>query len=126
MEHITIAGKDYPVLFNMATFRAIMRELKADLQGLAQKQTGPNIADTIDFMLAVAYNGMKTAAVKNESTLPFNSSDELAMHVTSVQELDPALVAYTAAWNEFLGVKPEAEAGNEETPVKKPAKKASR
>jgi len=127
METIKIAGKNYPLHYNMATFRHILTDLKTDLQGLADKAGSANMAEVFEFMLVVAFYGMKTGNLKDSSdkALPFKSVDDLANSIDKLEELTPAINVYTKAWNEFLGIKPEAEEGNEPQPeAEAPAKKA--
>lgn len=123
METINIAGKNYPIHYNMASFRHILTDLKTDLQGLAEKAGSANMAEVFDFMLTVALHGLRTAAIKNEDLPPFKTTEELAMKVDKLEQLSPALTIYTKAWNEFLGVNEAAE-GNEQQPeAEAPAKK---
>lgn len=127
METIKIAGKNYPLHYNMATFRHILADLKTDLQGLADKAGSANMAEVFEFMLVVAFYGMKTGNLKDKEALPlpFKSTEELANSIDKLEELTPAITVYTKAWNEFLGIKPEAEEGNEQQPEQEvPAKKA--
>lgn len=127
METIKIAGKNYPLHYNMATFRHILTDLKTDLQGLADKAGSANMAEVFEFMLVVAFYGIKTGNLKDNSdkALPFKSVDDLANSIDKLEELTPAITVYTKAWNEFLGIKPEAEEGNEPQPeAEAPAKKA--
>jgi len=127
METIKIAGKNYPLHYNMATFRHILTDLKTDLQGLAEKAGSANMAEVFEFMLVVAFYGLKTGNLKDNSdkALPFKSVDDLANSIDKLEELTPAINVYTKAWNEFLGINPEAEEGNEPQPeAEAPAKKA--
>ena len=127
METIKIAGKNYPLHYNMATFRHILTDLKTDLQGLAEKAGSANMAEVFEFMLVVAFYGLKTGNIKDsgDKALPFKSIEDLANSIDKLEELTPAINVYTKAWNEFLGIKPEAEEGNEQQPEQEaPAKKA--
>lgn len=127
METIKIAGKNYPLHYNMATFRHILTDLKTDLQGLADKAGSANMAEVFEFMLVVAFYGLKTGYLKDigDKALPFKSVDDLANSIDKLEELTPAITVYTKAWNEFLGIKPEADEGNEQQPEQEaPAKKA--
>lgn len=128
METIKIAGKNYPLHYNMATFRHILTDLKTDLQGLAEKAGSANMAEVFEFMLVVAFYGLKTGNLKDNSdkALPFKSVDDLANSIDKLEELTPAINVYTKAWNEFLGIKSESEEGNEPQPeAEAPAKKKS-
>lgn len=126
METIKIAGKNYPLHYNMATFRHIMTDLKTDLQGLAEKAGSPNTVTVMEFMLVVTFYGMKTGNLKDKEAmpLPFKNTEDLANSIDRLEELTPAITVYTKAWNEFLGVNEAAE-GNEPQPeAEAPAKKA--
>lgn len=125
METIKIAGKNYPLHYNMATFRHILTDLKTDLQGLAEKAGSANMAEVFEFMLVVAFYGLKTGNLKDSSDKapPFKSVDDLANSIDKLEELTPAITVYTKAWNEFLGIKPESEEGNEQQPEQEPPAK---
>ena len=126
METIKIAGKNYPLYYNMATFRHILADLKTDLQGLADKAGSANMAEVFEFMLVVTFYGMKTGNMKDKEALPlpFKNTEDLANSIDRLEELTPAITVYTKAWNEFLGIKPEADEGNEQQPEQEvPAKK---
>ena len=120
---LTIGGKVYPYRYSMAAIQRVLTLLKVNPAELEQKPIQQDFAQLVEFSLAVAYSGILSAHKIEQPGKPFAfaSPEDLAEQIESLDELQPAVEAFTNAWLKFVGT-PENEEGNEPgEPVTAPA-----
>lgn len=111
---LTIGGKVYTYRYSMAAIQRVLTLLKVNPAELAQKPIQQDFAQLVEFSLAVAYSGILSAHKIEQPGKPFAfaSPEDLAEQIESLDELQPAVEAFTKAWLKFVGT-PETEEGDE-------------
>lgn len=121
---LTIAGQTYPIRFPMGALTRIMRTMNVDTEGLQKKATSSALVEVIEFTQTVAWSGLLSGAKAEGKPATFATPADLAESVESMDELTPALQAFSKAWARFTGAdepQPEAEGEQLPPPVTEPA-----
>lgn len=102
---LTISGKEYPIRYTMAAIQRALKQMNVKPSELAAKAVSPDMADIMDFSLSVAWAGLVSGYKLQYPAhpVPFVSPEELAEAIESLQELNPAIELFSAAWLKFVG-----------------------
>ncbi len=111
---LTIGGKEYPIRYTMAAIQRALKVMNVKPSELAAKAVSPDMSDIMDFSLSVAWAGLMSGHKLEHpgKPAPFAGPEELAEAIESLQELNPAIELFSAAWLKFVGAG-EAQEGNE-------------
>lgn len=120
---LTIGGKQYPYRYSMAAIQRVLTLLKVNPAELAQKPIQQDFAQLVEFSLAVAYSGILSAHKIEHPGKPFAfaSPEDLAEQIESLDELQPAVEAFTKAWLKFVGTPEDKEGEEPGEPLTAPA-----
>lgn len=107
---IEIGGASHPLIFNMRAIESIMSELNmADFSELGDSLNSQNIAKSLAFARCCAYYGIKSGYRKAGEKFPFVDIDDFADAIDSFAEVEPAIVAFTKAIEDFFKPKKGSE-----------------
>lgn len=114
---LTIAGQTYPIRFPMGALKRIMVTMNVDTEGLQKKATSSALVEVLDFTQTVAWSGLYSGAKAEDKPVPFATPADLSEAVETMEELTPALQAFSKAWAKFTGAdEPQPEAEGEQLP----------
>lgn len=103
MNHIEIGGVQHPLLFNMAAIEAVMEDLNAtDFTQLSEHINTATISKSLKFTRICAHRGIGAGYRKLKQENPFDDVDDLADAITSFYEVEPAMIQFTKALEEFF------------------------
>ena len=107
MNTITIGGVRHPLFFNMRAIENIMAEFDLeDFTQLGQSMSANNIAHSLKFARACAYFGIQSGYKKQREQFPFVDIDDFADAIESFSEIEPVIVQFTTAVEEFFKPRP--------------------
>lgn len=100
---IEIGGVIHPLIFNMRAIESIMHDLDmADFSQLGDSLNSQNIAKSLAFARCCAYYGIKSGYRKSGEKFPFVDIDDFADAIESFAEVEPAIIAFTKAIEDFF------------------------
>ena len=110
---IEIGGVQHPFIFNMRAIESIMNDLDmADFSQLGDTLNAQNIAKSLAFARCCAFYAIKSGYRKANEKFPFTDIDDFADSIESFSEVEPAIMAFAKAVEEFFKpVKGEELAG---------------
>lgn len=107
---IEIGGEIHPLIFNMRAIESIMAELNMDdFSQLGDSLNSQNIAKSLAFARCCAYYGIKSGYRKCGEKFPFVDIDDFADAIESFVEVEPAIIAFTQAIEDFFKPKKGSE-----------------
>jgi len=106
MQEITIGGKKHPLFFNMVAIERVMQS--QDIQNFDQLATsGQGVAKSLSFARFCAFYGVQAGYKKIGEKCPFADAEAIAEEIESLEEISPALAAFTEAVSKFFAVSTE-------------------
>jgi hypothetical protein len=103
MNHIEIGGVQHPLLFNMLAIENVMDEINIqNFEELGLHITSATVSKSLKFSRVCAFHGIKAGYRKKGEKFPFGDIDDLADAIESYFEVEPALLGFTAAVEEFF------------------------
>ena len=103
MNHIEIGGVQHPLLFNMIAIESVMDDLNAtDFSQLSEHVNSAMISKSLKFTRICAHRGIEAGYRKLKQDNPFEDIDDLADAIVSFYEVEPAMVEFTKAVEEFF------------------------
>lgn len=103
MQQIKIGGASHPLYFSMLSIEQVFADLQVDdfakLGSVINTKTASN---SLKFGRACAFAGIKGGYRKIGEKCPFADVDDLADEVKSFTELEPAILGFTKAVEEFF------------------------
>jgi hypothetical protein len=103
MQQIKIGGASHPLYFSMLAIEQVFADLQVDdfakLGSVINTKTASN---SLKFGRACAFAGIKGGYRKIGEKCPFADVDDLADEVKSFTELEPAILGFTKAVEEFF------------------------
>jgi hypothetical protein len=100
---IKIGGKEYPLRYPMGALTRVLRTLNVSAEELSDKANSQNLIDLFNFSLTVAWTGIVSGEKFAGVAQTFAEPAELAEVVEELDELQPAITAFTDAWQRFVG-----------------------
>jgi hypothetical protein len=103
MNTILIGGVYHPLFFNMRAIENVMAEFDlSDFTALGENMSSNNIAHSLKFARACAYYGIQSGYKKQGGKFPFVDIDDFADAIESFHEIEPVIVMFTKAIEEFF------------------------
>jgi hypothetical protein len=97
---IIINEKTYPLFFSMITIEQIMAANKmVDFEAL---QANQNVSESLKFARDCAFYGIASGLKKEGKKSPFHSSEEIGELISSFDDLQPAIDAFTHSVTGFF------------------------
>jgi len=103
MTEVKIGGAIHPLYFSMLSIEQVLAELKVeDFSELGKVMDSQSVAKSIKFGRVCALAGIQSGYRKLGEKCPFVTSDDLAEAVEHFVELEPAILAFSAAVQQFF------------------------
>lgn len=103
MQQITIGGVTHPLYFSMLAIEQVFADLQVDdFAKLGSVMNTKTASNSLKFGRACAFAGIQGGYRKIGEKCPFNNVDDLADEVKAFTELEPAILGFTKAVEEFF------------------------
>jgi hypothetical protein len=103
MQQIKIGGVTHPLYFSMLSIEQVFSDLQVeDFAKLGAVMSTKTAGNSLKFGRACAFAGIAGGYRKQGEKCPFVSADALGDEVISFAELEPAIIGFTKAVEEFF------------------------
>jgi hypothetical protein len=103
MQQIKIGGDSHPLYFSMLAIEQVFSDLQVDdFAKLGKVMSTKTASNSLKFGRACAFAGIQGGYRKIGEKCPFANIDDLADEVKAFNELEPAIIGFTKAVEEFF------------------------
>lgn len=103
MQQIKIGGVTHPLYFSMLAIEQVFSDLQVDdFAKLGKVMSTKTASNSLKFGRACAFAGIQGGYRKIGEKCPFANIDDLADEVKAFNELEPAIIGFTKAVEEFF------------------------
>lgn len=103
MQQIKIGGDIHPLYFSMLAIEQVFADLQVDdFAKLGEVMNTKAASQSLKFGRACALAGIQGGYRKTGEKCPYNSIDQLGDDVKAFSELEPAILGFTKAVEEFF------------------------